>query len=158
MLPSVSRRSPATGLCAAPGEPPTLTVVRGAAGEELGSGATAFFCQINGHLYVLNPLFHLSPGTEGEMGVSFAEHSREEGEQVRSPSYLAATMTACRWPRRVRQWGTPHSSSLFSICGASVHNVTAKEQARHFQMFTKIAMAQGNKFMAMPMNFPLSNH
>lgn len=57
-------------------------------------------------------------------------------------------MMHCRWPRRVRQWGTPHSSSLFSICRVSVRNITAKEQVRHsvhFQMFTERAMARRNK-------------
>lgn len=71
--------------------------------------------------------------------------NRSEG---RSPTYLAATMMDCRWPRRVRQWGTPHSSSLCSICGMSVHSVTAEKQARpsvHFQTSPKRATAWRTK-------------
>lgn len=40
-------------------------------------------------------------------------------------------MMDCLWPRRVRQWGTPHSSSLSSICGRRVYQVTAGQQVRH---------------------------
>lgn len=68
--------------------------------------------------------------------------------EARFPTYLAATMMDCRWPRRVRQWGTPHSSSLCSICGTSVHSVTAEKQARHsmhFQTFAKMATAWRTK-------------
>lgn len=109
--------------------PSPLTGVRGAAGEELRGGATAFLCQVNGHLYVLNPLFHLGPRTERKVAVRFSDHSRWKGRQVsgQGPGYLAATTTDCRWPRSVRQWGTPHSSSLSSICGMSVHNVNPKK-------------------------------
>lgn len=42
-----------------------LTAVRRAAGQELGGGAAAFLGQVNSHLYVLHPLFHLGPRTGG---------------------------------------------------------------------------------------------
>lgn len=45
-------------------------------------------------------------------------------------THLAATTMDCRWPRRVRQCGTPHSSSLSSICGRRVQ-VPAEQRARH---------------------------
>lgn len=100
------------------GTSPPLTVVRGTASQELRGGPIAFLCQVNGHLDVLRPLFHLRPGTADRDGVSFSDHGRSEAKStVGFRSYLAATMIDCRWPRRVRQWGTPHSSSLSSICG-----------------------------------------
>ena len=58
---------------------PTLTVVRGAAGQELGGGAAAFLGQVNGHLYIFHPLVHLRPRTGGEMDVRFFPGHGEMG-------------------------------------------------------------------------------
>lgn len=53
--------------------------------------------------------------------------SQRQTVQVGFRSYLAATMMDCRWPRRVRQWGTPHSSSLSSICGRVVKSLVSSQ-------------------------------
>ena len=58
---------------------PTLTVVWGAAGQELGGGAAAFLGQVNGHLYIFHPLVHLRPRTGGEMDVRFFPGHGEMG-------------------------------------------------------------------------------
>ena len=67
---------------------PTLTVVWGAAGQELGGGAAAFLGQVDGHLYVFHPLVHLRPRTGGEMDVRFFPGHGEMGAgdgEVRLP-------------------------------------------------------------------------
>lgn len=72
----------AMGLGAAPGSSPPLTVVRGAAGQELGCGAAALLCQVNGHLDVLDPLFHLRPRTEDRDGRQLSRPQQVKGKQV----------------------------------------------------------------------------
>lgn len=64
-----------------------------------------------------------------------------------------------RWPRRVRQWGTPHSSSLSSICGASVLNVTAQPAAgpsSRWQTFTQPATAQRKRCFQQSRTLPVT--
>lgn len=143
---------------------PTLTVVRGAAGQELRSGAAAFLCQINGHLDILNPLFHLGPGAE-EAGDSFSEPGRERGRREGSGVRLT-------WPPRRRTAAGPGGSgsgahptrprfprSVGRVCIVLLPRGKWDTQCIFKRspnwLWLKGTTKARNCFLAVPINFPL---